>query len=71
MDVKELTQDYAKRIIKANGKEVKVKVVIVGADFSLQAPNGEIVFGNKGDVLIQKGENVELLSRDKFNELYQ
>jgi len=71
MEVKELTQDYAKRIVKANGKEVKVKVVIVGADFSLQNPDGEVVFGNKGDVLIQKGENVEMLSRSQFDKLYQ
>jgi len=71
MEVKELTQDYAKRIVKANGKEVKVKVVIVGADFSLQNSDGEVVFGNKGDVLIQKGENVEMLSRSQFDKLYQ
>lgn len=71
MEVKELTQDYAKRIVKANGKEVKVKVVIVGADFSLQNPDGEVVFGNKGDVLIQKGDSVEMLSRSQFDKLYQ
>jgi hypothetical protein len=71
MEVKELTQEYAKKIVRANGKEVKVKAVIVGADFSLQNPDGAVVFGEKGDVLIQKGENVEMLSRSEFDKLYQ
>jgi uncharacterized protein YxjI len=71
MEVKELTQDYARRILKANGKELKVKVVIVGTEFSLQNPDGEVVFGSKGDVLIQKAENVEMLSRSEFDKLYK
>ena len=69
MEVKELTQEYAKKILKANGKEAKVKFVSINAEFSLEGPEG-VEFGSKGDVLLQKGETVVLLSRDKFKELY-
>lgn len=71
MEVKELTQDYAKKVMKASrGIEVKVKAVKVNSDFSLERNDGSVDFGNAGDLLIQKGDDIAVMTENDFKKIY-